>query len=121
MPPRLLIPSVAALATAAGTVALARSAAGLPTALGAPEARLRAVAVRTAAGGSTHATDGLFHNTLPDPITRRGTLLTLAAVLRALATRGSVGRPSHPVPLIADPPPEPPAPLAVTWYGHSSV
>src|SRR5690348_7139194 len=121
MPPRLLLPSVAALATAVGTVALAGAAAGLPTALGAAGARLHAVAARAAATGSTHAADGLFHNTLPDPISRRGTLLTLAAVLRAVAARGPVGRPARPVPLAADLPPEPPAPLAATWYGHSSV
>jgi L-ascorbate metabolism protein UlaG (beta-lactamase superfamily) len=121
MPP-LRIPSVAALTVLAGaTGALTRAAAGLPTALGAPERRLRAIAVRTEAAGSTHVADGLFHNTLPEPVTRRGTLLTLAAVLRAMAARGPIGRPTRPVPLVADVPPDAPAPLAVTWYGHSSV
>jgi L-ascorbate metabolism protein UlaG (beta-lactamase superfamily) len=43
------------------------------------------------------------------------------AVLRAMLTRGEVGRPPHPVPLAADPPTETAAPLALTWYGHSSV
>src|SRR6478735_5019741 len=106
MPP-LRIPSVAALTVLAGaTVALTRASAGLPTALGAPERRLRATAARAQAAGSTHAADGLFRNTLPDPITRRGTLLTLAAVLRAMASRGPIGRPTRPVPLVADVPPD---------------
>jgi L-ascorbate metabolism protein UlaG (beta-lactamase superfamily) len=115
MQPRLLIPGTVATAAA---VALARAAAGLPTALGASPARLRETAVRAAGAGSAHAADGLFHNTLPDQVVQRGALL---AVLRAMLARGRSGRPARPVPLVADPVPRTPAPLAVTWYGHSSV
>jgi L-ascorbate metabolism protein UlaG (beta-lactamase superfamily) len=115
MQPRFLVPSaVAALAA----VTLARAAAGLPTSMGAPEARLRAAAERAALAGSAHAADGLFHNTLPDEVVQRGALL---AVLRAMLARGRRGQPSGPVPLAADPAPRTAAALAVTWYGHSSV
>jgi L-ascorbate metabolism protein UlaG (beta-lactamase superfamily) len=112
---RFLVPgAVAALAT----VALTRAAVGLPAALGAPAPRLRATADRAAAAGSRHASDGLFHNTLPDEIVNRGALL---AVVRAMAARGTIGRPGGAIPLAADPVPTTPAPLALTWYGHSSV
>jgi L-ascorbate metabolism protein UlaG (beta-lactamase superfamily) len=112
---RHVIPSAVA---AAAVVAFARAAAGLPTARGAPERQLRATADRAAAAGSPHAAGGSFHNTLPDAVVQRGVTL---AVLRAMLTRGEVGRPPHPVPLAADPPTETAAPLALTWYGHSSV
>jgi L-ascorbate metabolism protein UlaG (beta-lactamase superfamily) len=112
---RHLIPAAAA-AAAAGL--LARAAAGLPTALGAGESRLRAAAEHAAAAGSPHAADGLFHNTIPDEVVGQGSLL---ALLRAIALRGPVGRPARPVPLTADPAPATAAPLAVTWFGHSSV
>jgi L-ascorbate metabolism protein UlaG (beta-lactamase superfamily) len=105
-------------ATAATAVTVARAAAGLPTALGASERQLRATADRAAAAGSPHAADGAFHNTLPDEVVQRGVTL---AVLRAMLTRGDVGHPPHPVPLAADLSPQTPAPLALTWYGHSSV
>ena len=48
----------------------------------------------------------------------RGALL---AVVRAMASRGPTGRPGGAIPLAADPAPTTPAPLALTWYGHSSV
>src|SRR5918994_5005210 len=112
---RFLVPgAVAALAT----VALTRAAVGLPAALGAPGPRLRATADRAAAAGSRHASDGLFHNALPDEIVNRGALL---AVVRAMASRGPTGRPGGAIPLADDPAPTTPAPLALTWYGHSSV
>ena len=118
MQPRFLIPSAAA-----ALVTLARAAHGLPTALGADPAAMRAVADRAAAAGSPHAADGLFHNVLPDEEVQRGSLL---AVLKAVALRGPVGRPTHPVPLVTDAAsgggaPVRADPLAVTWYGHSSV
>ncbi len=115
MQPRSLIPGTVATVAA---VALARAAAGLPTALGASPSRLRETAVRAAGAGSAHAADGLFHNTLPDQVVQRGALL---AVLRAMLARGRSGRPSRPVPLVADPAPRNAAPLAVTWYGHASA
>ena len=113
MQARFVLPAAVA-AAAVGLVA--RAAAGLPTALGAGPAALRAAADRAA--DSTHAAGGLFHNVLPDEIAQRGSLL---AILRAIALRGPVGRPGRPVPLAPDPAPADAAPLAVTWYGHSSV
>jgi L-ascorbate metabolism protein UlaG (beta-lactamase superfamily) len=119
MQPRFLIPSTAAVSVATlAAVALARAAAGMPTAMGAPAPQLRAAAEHAAAAGSTHAADGLFHNTLPDEVVQRGTLLR---ILRALLARGRAGRPTRPVPLAADVVPAAAAPLAVTWFGHSSV
>ena len=96
---RSLVPT-AAIALAA--VTLSRAALGLPTALGAPAPRLRDTADRAAAAGSGHASDGRFHNTLPDEVVTRGALLS---VLRAMLTRGPIGRPAAPVPLAADPAP----------------
>jgi L-ascorbate metabolism protein UlaG (beta-lactamase superfamily) len=118
MQPRFLIPSTAAVSVATLAVAIARAAAGMPTAMGAPAPQLRAAAEHAAAAGSTHAADGVFHNTLPDEVVQRGTLLR---ILRAMLTRGRAGRPTRPVPLAADPVPAAAAPLAVTWFGHSSV
>ncbi|MDT7579078.1 MAG: hypothetical protein QOK35_342 [Pseudonocardiales bacterium] len=117
MPPRFLIPASMSVATFAA-VALGRAAAGMPTAMGAPAPQLRAAAEHAAAAGSTHAADGLFHNTLPEEVVQRGTLLR---ILRAMLARGRVGRPARPVPLVADTVPATAAPLAVTWFGHSSV
>jgi L-ascorbate metabolism protein UlaG (beta-lactamase superfamily) len=119
MYPRFLIPSAAAVSVATlAAVAVARAAAGMPTAMGAPAPQLRAAAEDAAAAGSAHAADGLFHNTLPDEVVERGALLR---VLRAILARGRAGRPTHPVPLAADPVPAAAAALAVTWFGHSSV
>lgn len=121
MPPRLRVPGLAAgTVLAAALATLARAAHGLPAALGAAPATLRAAAERAAAAGSPHAADGLFHNVLPDELVQRGSLL---AVLRAIALRGPVGRPAHPVPLVTGTGGVSggAAPLAVTWYGHSSV
>ena len=114
----------AAAATLA-TVALTRATTRPPVALGAAAHRLRATVDRAAAAGSAHAADGRFHNTLPDtlPDTLPGGAAaqgSLLAVAQAMLLRGPVGRPGRPVPLAADPPPAP-APLALTWYGHSSV
>jgi L-ascorbate metabolism protein UlaG (beta-lactamase superfamily) len=112
---RFLVRGAAVLLAAA---ALVRAATGPLAALGAPGPRLRAAADRAAAAGSRQAWDGRFHNTLPDEVVTRGSLL---AVARALLMRGPAGRPAGPVPLAADPPPPAPAALALTWYGHSSV
>jgi L-ascorbate metabolism protein UlaG (beta-lactamase superfamily) len=105
-------------AAALAALTLARAAVGPLAALGAPAPRLRAAADRAAATGSRQASGGRFHNTLPDEVVTRGAPL---AVLRAILLRGPVGRPGGPVPLVADAPPPAPAPLALTWYGHSSV
>jgi L-ascorbate metabolism protein UlaG (beta-lactamase superfamily) len=104
----------AALGTAAGAglLGLALAARGVPTAMGAPEDVLRAVAA-----ASPRATDGRFRNTEPSTLLSGSN----AELLRALLTRGRTGWPAHPVPLALPPPPGPAAPLAVTWYGHSSV
>ena len=112
---RFVVPGVA---VALAAVTLARAAGWPPAALGAPGPRLRATVDRAAAAGSRQASDGRFHNTLPDEVVTQGSLLAIA---RAMLLRGPVGRPRGPVPLAADPLPPAPAPLALTWYGHSSV
>src|SRR3954465_4118243 len=112
---RFLVPgAVAPLAT----VALTRAAVGLPAALGAPGPRLRATADRAAAAGSRQAAAGLVHIAVPDEIVTRGALL---GGVRAMASRGTTGRPGGAIPLVADPAPTTPAPPALTRYGHSSV
>ncbi|MGZ8750806.1 MAG: MBL fold metallo-hydrolase [Pseudonocardia sp.] len=112
---RFVVPSVA---VALAAVTLARAAGWPPAALGAPGPRLRATVDRATAAGSRQACDGRFHNTLPDEAVTQSSLLAIA---RATLLRGPVGRPGGPVPLAADPLPPAPAPLALTWYGHSSV
>jgi hypothetical protein len=97
--------AVLAAGAAAGTVALARAAAGVVTALGASPRRLRAAADRAAAVGSAQVGDGRFHNALPGEAVERGSTL---AVLHAAAARGRVGHPTRPVPLTADRPPSAP-------------
>jgi L-ascorbate metabolism protein UlaG (beta-lactamase superfamily) len=112
---RYLIPTALGAVAAA---AVARAAVGLPTALGARAQQLRLTADKAAASGSTHAGNGRFHNTLPNEVVQRGAALV---VLRALLARGRAGRPSAPVPLVTAAVPDTAAPLALTWYGHSSV
>ncbi len=97
---------------AAGAISLARAARGVPTALGA-----RPSALRGAAASSPRAVGGLFRNTLPGDGIRGG----LPALARALIARGRTGRPARPVPLAPVDVPAVAGPLALTWYGHSSV
>jgi len=104
--------AVLGTAAGAGVLGLALAARGVPTAMGAPEDVLRAVAAT-----STRARDGRFRNTEPStPL-----LGSNVELLRALLTRGRTGWPARPVPLAPLAPPGPATPLAVTWYGHSSV
>ena len=110
MPPLLPLAALAVFATAGAL--LARAARGVPTALGAHRRRLRA-----AAAGSPHATAGRFANSTPATIIAAGPGQVAAAVLR----RGRAGRPARPVPLVPSGVPGRAGPLAVTWFGHSSV
>ncbi|MGD9527938.1 MBL fold metallo-hydrolase [Pseudonocardia sp.] len=100
-----------AVAAVAGAASLARAAAGVPTAIGA-----RRGALRAAADGSAHQRDGFFHNT--EPPTGGSDTRT---ILRALLARGEIGTPAGPVPLAPVHVPARAAPLAVTWFGHSSA
>ena len=93
---RFVVPGVA---VALAAVTLARATGWPPAALGAPATRLRATVDRAAAAGSRQASDGRFHNTLPDEVVTQGSLLAIA---RAMLLRGPVGRPRGPVPLAAD-------------------
>jgi L-ascorbate metabolism protein UlaG (beta-lactamase superfamily) len=99
-------------ATGLATALLTRAARGVPTALGA-----RAAALRTAVAGSPHATAGRFTNTVAGSVIAAGP----AQVAAAMLGRGRAGRPARPVPLARPSWHGPAAPLAVTWYGHSSA
>jgi L-ascorbate metabolism protein UlaG (beta-lactamase superfamily) len=95
-------------------VTLARAARGVPRSMGARRARLR-----PAATTSPHAVDGRFRNREPGVVIRPGSGPALA---RAALTRGRSGRPGRAVPLATDAPPHGRAgPLAVTWFGHSTL
>jgi L-ascorbate metabolism protein UlaG (beta-lactamase superfamily) len=106
----------AALAAAlAGPVGwVARSAWGLPTALGARRGRLQPVVI-----DSPRFRDGKFHNTmetpaLPPASARKG-------LLRQMHEDRHVGLPGRPVPLAHSKLPAEAAELAVTWFGHASA
>jgi L-ascorbate metabolism protein UlaG (beta-lactamase superfamily) len=106
--------ALGAVALAGGLALLGRAGAGVPTAIGAGRAALRAVAL-----GSAHAVDGRFRNDEPTEVMLPGNSL---AIVRAMLSRRSTGRPAGPVPLVApDGLDRPAGPLAVTWFGHSST
>lgn len=102
-------PARTVLGTTLGTIMVcgaawfAFAARGARAALGAPVGELRA-----------GAPEG-FHN--PEPA--HGS--TPGPILRALLTRRGTGRPARPVPLAPVTIPASAAPLAVTWFGHSSA
>lgn len=99
--------------TGAGVGLLARAAWGLPTALGATQGAITAVTSR-----STRAVDGRFRNAQPAaPVEPMG----VPALLRAVLTRGTLGRPSGPVRVVTPAHPTVADQLAVTWYGHATV
>jgi L-ascorbate metabolism protein UlaG (beta-lactamase superfamily) len=100
-------------ATTAGMGLLARAAWGVPDALGAGPG-----AIRRVAQGSPHFRDGVFHNSQPaTPVDPAG----MVSVAGAMLTRGGLGAPSGPVPLVDPAYPTVADQLAVTWYGHSSA
>ena len=84
---RFVVPGVA---VALATVTLARAAGWPPAALGAPGTRLRATVDRAAAAGSRQASDGRFHNTLPDEVVTQGSLLAIARAMLLRADRSGV-------------------------------
>jgi L-ascorbate metabolism protein UlaG (beta-lactamase superfamily) len=93
---------------------VARSAWGLPTALGARRGRLQPVVI-----DSPRFRDGKFHNTmetpaLPPASARKG-------LLRQMHEDRHVGLPGRPVPLAHSKLPAEAAELAVTWFGHASA
>ncbi|WP_233899087.1 MBL fold metallo-hydrolase [Pseudonocardia dioxanivorans] len=102
---------VGGLLVGAGRVA--RAARGVPLAVGASDAVLRA-----RAASSPHSRDGRFGNTEPGVQIAPG---ELRGLLLRLLTRGTTGTPSAPVPIAADVQPVTAGELALTWYGHSSV
>jgi L-ascorbate metabolism protein UlaG (beta-lactamase superfamily) len=93
---------------------VARSAWGLPTALGAQPRRLRPIVT-----GSPRFHEGRFHNTmetpaLPPASARKG-------LLRQMHEERHVGLPGGPIPLARAELPAEAAELAVTWFGHASA
>lgn len=105
--------TVLATATITGAALLGRAAWGLPRALGASRR-----SIRPYAAGSTQFRDGGFHNAMPSTMVAAG---QQGSLLRALLTRGAVGRPSKPVPLRTPQPASRSDELAVTWLGHASA
>lgn len=108
-----LLPVLAGAAGVAAAVALRRAARGLPTALGASSAQLRA-----RADASLYAEAGQFANTEPGSVLAQ---VGLATILGRMLTRGPGGRPAGPVPLVPGAPLGEAGAMAVTWFGHSSV
>jgi L-ascorbate metabolism protein UlaG (beta-lactamase superfamily) len=108
-----LLPVLAGALGLSAAARLARAGWGVPSALGAGTVHMRAVANR-----SPHAVDGRFANTEPSAV---ATAVSLPVILGRVLTRGRVGRPSGPVPLVPGVPDGPTGALAVTWFGHSSV
>ncbi len=103
-----------AVAVGAAATWVTRAAWGLPVAMGATAAALRAVT-----SASPQFRDGKFVNTEPSPVI---TAADGQSIAMALLTRDDRGRPAGPVPLArSGVPPEVAADLAATWYGHASV
>jgi L-ascorbate metabolism protein UlaG (beta-lactamase superfamily) len=100
-------------ATAAGMGLLARAAWGIPSALGAS-----AAAIKQVANGSPQFEGGIFRNRLPPEVVRPA---SFASIMVAVLTRGRIGDPNGPVPLVVPQHPTVAAELAVTWFGHSSA
>jgi L-ascorbate metabolism protein UlaG (beta-lactamase superfamily) len=112
-----VIPAVLTAAGAAAALAtltsLSRATRGLPTAIGAGRARIRPYAA-----GSSHFSDGSFHNTEPSHVISPGEGISMIPAL--LAKHGS-GRPNGAIPLVRTPPPEKAAELGITWLGHATT
>ncbi|GEL20357.1 MBL fold metallo-hydrolase [Pseudonocardia asaccharolytica] len=110
IPARPLLITSALLGAAA---TLASAARGLPLALGATNAQLRA-----GTAGAARGADGTYRNTEPSTWLSPRTAIP---VLALLARRGRTGRPSLPVPLAPVTCPAAADTLALTWFGHSTV
>jgi L-ascorbate metabolism protein UlaG (beta-lactamase superfamily) len=109
-----LVRTGGAVAVGLAVAWVTRAAWGLPVALGAWPAALRAIAA-----GSPQFQGGKFVNTEPSPLIKAAAGPSIA---RALLRRDDRGRPAGPVPLArSGRPPEPAAELAATWYGHASA
>ncbi len=111
-PLRRIALTAAALAVPVSWVT--RAAWGLPTALGAHRRRLRPVVA-----GSSHFSDGKFHNTLETPALAPAN--TRDGLLRQWHEERHVGCPGGPIPLAHTELPAEAAELAVTWFGHASA
>lgn len=103
---------------------MAAAALGLGAALLPPVAGL-ARGVRRSVGAGPHGYpespqfhDGVFHNRLPMQVVEQGSQGSMA---REFATKGDVGRPSGPVPLVTPELPATAADCAATWLGHATV
>ncbi|MBA3292515.1 MAG: hypothetical protein H0T40_01965, partial [Geodermatophilaceae bacterium] len=113
-PARTIVRTGGAVALGAAATWVTRAAWGLPVALGA-----RPAALRAAASGSPQFQDDKFVNLERSPVLPPGTAVT---ILRQVLSRGDRGRPHGPVPLArCGRLPEAAADLAATWYGHSST
>ncbi|MGC0362631.1 L-ascorbate metabolism protein UlaG (beta-lactamase superfamily) [Rhodococcus sp. 27YEA15] len=105
---------VAALTAATGWVA--RAAWGIPTQMGASRNEVQPYAAL-----SPRYRDRKFHNTEPSSNFTPAAPGADSGLLKSLASRGSAGRPSSPIPLDTSAAPVDAGDAAVTWYGHSSV
>ncbi|MFH5209180.1 MBL fold metallo-hydrolase [Antrihabitans spumae] len=92
---------------------IARTAAEIPTAMGASVS-----AIRPYATGAANFRNGTFHNTEPSVALSTSDPTPL---VKGMLARGKVGKPSKPVPLATPLAPAEAAELALTWYGHASA
>lgn len=115
--PRSLLPSVARLVTASaaavGAGLLVRTGSSVTTAFGASWRRRPADLPV-----SDHFDGTSFHNLLPSGVISPGSMPGMVA---AMLSRGDIGKPPRPVPLVAADHRGPAAELAVTWLGHASA
>jgi L-ascorbate metabolism protein UlaG (beta-lactamase superfamily) len=115
--PRSLVSSAARLVTASvaalGAGLLVRTGSTVTTAFGASWRR-KPSDLPT----SDHFDGESFHNLLPSGIIAP---TAMPGMVAAMLTRGDIGKPPKPVPLVASDLSGPVADLAVTWLGHASA
>ncbi len=104
---------VAASVATVGAGLLVRTGTNVTTAFGASWRRKP-----SDLAASDHFDGTSFHNLLPSAVISP---TSMPGILAAVLTRGDIGKPPGPVPLVASDLSGPAADLAVTWLGHASA